>query len=505
MYPLIFKRTLMDVLVQALYAVFQWQNLVALAGGSLYGIIIGVLPGLGPSAGMALALPLVIKWDPTTALIFMGALYKCSNYGGSITAILVNTPGDASNAATIIDGHPMCQQGKGGVALGLSAASALVGGTIGMLCLIFAAPFLAEFALKFGPAEYFLTAILALSIIAAVVQGATVKGLMAAGLGLLLSTGGFDVITGHLRYTFDWAPIEDGVPLIQALVGLFAVTQALVLAESATPISKLAELSGGFWEGAISYFRYPMTILRASLIGLFVGVLPAVGQSSAGLLAWADAKRASRHPERFGHGSPEGVLASETATNACMPGDLVCTIALGIPGSLGAAIFLGVMIIFGVVPGPLVFAEKGVIIYSLFIALVLTSVLIFLVGMTFGRRLAVMTLLPNEIIVPLILVVCLLGSYAIRNEMADVGISLAFGALGYVMLKGGFTPIPLLLGLVLGEMVETNYHRALMISGGTYGIFFDSIISKVLLGLTVFTLVGPYLGPWWKTLTAGEK
>lgn len=495
----------MDVVAQAVAFVFQWQNLAALAGGTVYGIIIGVLPGLGPSAGMALALPLVIKWDPATALIFMGSLYKCSNYGGSITAILVNTPGDASNAATVLDGHPMCRHGRGGVALGLSATAAMVGGTIGMICLIFAAPFLAEFALKFGPAEYFLTAMLALSIIAAVVQGATIKGLMAAGLGLLLSTVGFDVITGHLRYTFDWAPLEDGVPLIQALVGLFAVTQALVLAESASSISRLARLSGGLWEGVLTYFRYPAAIVRASLIGLFVGVLPAVGQSSAGLLAWADAKRSSKRPETFGQGSPEGVLASETATNACMPGDLVCTIALGIPGSLGAAIFLGVMIIFGVIPGPLVFTEKADVIYSLFVALFLTSFVIFIIGMTVGRRLAVITLLPNDIIVPLILVVSLLGSFAIRNEMSDVIISLVFGALGYVMLRGGFTPIPLLLGLVLGEMVETNYHRALMISGGSYTIFYGSVISKILIALTILSLLGPYLGSFWRTLTRGEK
>src|SRR5512136_413743 len=262
-----------DVLMQAIAFVFQWQNLAALLVGTTYGIIIGVLPGLGPSAGMALALPLILKWHPATALVFIGSLYKCSNYGGSITAILVNTPGDSSNAATILDGYPMCEKGKGGVALGLSAAAAMVGGTIGMICLVFSAPLLANFALTFGPAEYFLTALLALSIIAAVVQGATLKGMIAAGLGLMLSTVGFDVITGHLRYTFGWEPIEDGIPLIQALVGLFAVTQALVLAESSGSISRIGKLAGGFWEGVKTYFRYPYTIVRAALIGLFVGVL----------------------------------------------------------------------------------------------------------------------------------------------------------------------------------------------------------------------------------------
>jgi putative tricarboxylic transport membrane protein len=495
----------LDVVTQAVTFVFQWQNLAALIAGTIYGIIIGVLPGLGPSAGMALVLPLVLKWHPATALIFMGSLYKCSNYGGSITAILVNTPGDASNAATILDGYPMCEKGKGGVALAISATGAMVGGTIGMICLIFSAPFLAEFALRFGPAEYFLTALLALSIIAAVVQGATIKGLISAGLGLMLSTVGFDVVTGHLRYTFGWSPIEDGIPLIQALVGLFAVTQSLVLAESAESISRIGKLAGGFWEGVMTYFKYPYAIIRAAAIGLFIGILPAVGQSSAGLLAWAEAKRESKHPETFGNGEPEGVISSETSTNACMPGDLVCTIALGIPGSVGAAIFLGVMIIFGVIPGPLVFKEKADVIYSLFVALVLTSFILFLVGITVARHFALVTLLPNEIIVPVILVVSLLGSFAIRNLMADVFISLVFGILGYIMLKGGFTPVPLLLGMVLGEMVETNYHRALMISGGSYSIFYSSIISKILIFLTFLSLAGPYLGPVWKKLTQGEK
>jgi len=494
-----------DVILQAITSVFLWENLFALLVGTLYGIVIGVLPGLGPSAGMALALPLVLKWHPATALIFMGSLYKCSNYGGSITAILVNTPGDASNAATILDGYPMCEKGKGGVALGLSASAAMVGGTVGMICLIFSAPLLANFALKFGPAEYFLTALLALSIIAAVVQGATLKGMIAAGLGLMLSTVGFDVITGHLRFTFGWAVIEDGIPLIQALVGLFAVTQALVLAESAESISRIGKLAGGFWEGVLTYFRHPYAVLRSAVIGLFVGVLPAVGQSSAGLLAWAEAKRESKHPETFGKGDPEGVIASETSTNACMPGDLVCTIALGIPGSVGAAIFLGVMIIFGVIPGPLVFSEKGGVIYTLFIALILTSFLIFLIGMTVARHFAVVTLLPNEIIVPLILVVSLLGSLAIRNLMADVIISLGFGVLGYVMLKGGFTPVPLLLGMVLGEMVEYNYHRALLISGGSYSIFFSSILCKMLILLIIVSFSGPYWGSAWKRLIRRAK
>jgi putative tricarboxylic transport membrane protein len=487
----------MDIVIQSFFLILQWQNIVALIGGTLAGLIVGALPGLGPAAGMALTLPLALKWDPATALIFMGALYKCSNYGGSITAILVNTPGDASNAATVLDGYPMCENGRGSVALAISVTAAMVGGTIGMICLILFTPLLANFALRFGPAEYCLTALLALSVIASMVKGETLKGLISAGLGLMLSTVGFDVVSGHVRYTFEWAPLEDGIPVIQALVGLFAVTQALTLAESAGSISRIGRLAGSFWEGFVFYFRHPWAIARSALVGLFIGVLPAVGQSTAGLLAWTEARRQSKHPETFGKGEPQGLLAAETATNACMPGDLVCTIALGVPGSVGAAIFLGIMIIFGIVPGPLAFTEKASIIYGLFAALVLTSFLMFLVGVTVARHFALVTLLPNQVIVPLILVVSLLGSFAVRNLMADVLISLAFGVLGYVMLRTGFTPVPLLLGLVLGDMVASNYHRALLITGGSYSIFYASTIAKILILLTLLSLGSPFIGIAW--------
>ncbi|MFH1935996.1 MAG: tripartite tricarboxylate transporter permease, partial [Bacteroidota bacterium] len=313
-------------------------------------------------------------------------------------------------------------------------------------------------------------------------------------------TVGLDSIIGYERFTFGWNAVMDGVPFIPVLVGLFAVTQALVLAESAESISRIGKITAGFFEGVAIYFKHISTVIRSSAIGLFIGILPAAGMSSAGLLSWSVAKGKSKHPETFGKGDPEGVIASETATNACMPGDLVCTLALGVPGSMGAAIFLGIMIALGVVPGPLVFQEKAEVVYTLFAALVLTSFILFLFGMFLSRQMAAVTLLPNEIIVPAVLVISLLGSYAINLNMYDVVISLAFGALGYIMQKTGFSPIPLLLGLVLGEMVESNYHRALMMSRGSYSIFFSSTISQILSFLTVFLYVMPYLGPLWRRM-----
>ena len=492
----------MEIFVNALIQTLHWQNLLALVMGGLYGIVIGVLPGIGSAVGMALALPLTLRWHPVTALIFLCSSYKCATYGGSITSIILNTPGETSSAATVLDGFPMCEKGEGGIALGASCASAVVGGLIGTFCLIFFSPALAKFALRFGPAEYCLVAVFALTVISTVVREAVIKGLVSAGLGLMLATVGFDAIVGNLRFTFGMDFLADGVPMIQVLVGLFAITQALELAESTETISKLGKLVGGVWDGFKKYFHYPYNILRSSAIGLFIGVLPAVGQTTAGFISYMEAVRESKHPETFGKGEIEGVSAPETANNACMPGDLVCTISLGVPGSVSAAVFLGIMIIFGIPPGPLVFSEKADIIYTLFMALVLAHILIFIIGFTSFKYFARVALIPNVIIVPTIFVVSLIGSYAIRNMMIDVVISLFFGFVGYVMNKTNFSPIPLLIGLVLGDMMEKNFHRALLMSEGSYGIFMESVVAKVLLGLIIFSLVYPYLAKGFRRILA---
>ncbi len=492
----------MELFFNSFMHALQWQNLLALVTGGLYGIIVGVLPGIGSAVGMALALPLTLRWDPTTALIFLCASYKLSGYGGSLTSILINTPGETANAATVLDGFPMCEKGEGGIALGASCASAVVGGLIGTVCLIFFSPVLARFALHFDAAEYCLVAIFAMTVIATVIEGAVVKGLISAGLGLMLASVGFDGVSGNLRFNFGMDFLADGVPLIQALVGLFAITQALELAESAEAISKLGELKGGVWEGFKRYFHYPWNIIRSSAIGLFVGVLPAVGQTASGFLAYMEAMRESKHPETFGKGDIEGVIAPETANNACMPGDLVCTISLGVPGSVGAAVFLGIMIIFGIPPGPMAFTEKADVIYTLFMSLMLAHVLILIIGITSFKYFARVSLVPNVIIVPSIIAVSLIGSFAIRNMMIDVVLSIAFGFLGYVLNKTKFSPIPLLIGLVLGDMIEKNFHRALLMSEGSLSIFYASTIDKILIVLSIFSLFNTYItrfaGRFWR-------
>jgi putative tricarboxylic transport membrane protein len=487
-------------LYEIIKVTLTWQNLLAVILGGGYGVIVGILPGIGPSAGMALAFPLVLRLNPATALIFLASAYRCSTYGGSITAIMLNTPGDAANAATILDGFPMTERGQSGVALGISATGTFVGGMVGIITLITLSPILADFALRFGPAEYLLVAIFAFSILATVIKGNTIKGLISGVLGLMFATFGYDPITGHIRFSFGAVFLEDGIPFVQALVGFFAVSQALLLSETTLAISKVGKLVGSFYEGFKIYFKYPMTIIRSLCIGLWLGVLPAVGSSAAGLVSYADAMRISKHPETFGNGEPVGVVASETANNSCMPGDLVCTIALGVPGSLGAAVFLSMMIAFGVMPGPLSFTERADVIYGVFIGLILAQIFLLIIGFSIVRYLAHISLIPNEIVVPGIIVATLLGSFAIRNMMLDVILTVAFGILGYVMRKAGFNQIPLILGLVLGNMVEQNIHRALIISGGSYSIFFASTISKIMIILIVLSLSSPYLGPPFKSV-----
>jgi len=495
----------MEVFTHALIQALTWQNLLALIAGGIYGIVVGVLPGIGSAVGMALALPLTLRWPPDTALIFLCASYKLSGYGGSITAILLKTPGETANAATVLDGFPLCEKGEGGIALGASCAAAVVGGLIGTLCLIFFSPPLARFALRFDAAEYCLLAILALTIISTVIEEAVIKGLISAVIGLTLATIGFDNISGILRFTFGIDILADGIPIIQALVGLFAITQAIELAESTETISKLGDLKGSVWDGFKKYFHYPWNIIRSSLIGLFIGILPAVGQTTSGFLAYMEAVREAKHPETFGKGNIEGVIAPETANNACMPGDLVCTLSLGVPGSVGAAVFLGIMIIFVIPPGPLAFTEKADVIYTLFMSLLLAHLLILAIGLTSFKYFALISLVPNTIIVPTIIGISLIGSYAVRNSMADVALSIVFGFLGYMMNKTNFSPIPLLIGLVLGDMVEKNFHRALLMSEGSLSIFYESLISKILIALIFLSLFYPYISKLWKRIRQKRK
>ena len=371
-----------NLIADGIALAFTFKNILILILGTAIGIVVGVLPGIGPTAGMALLLPLTFGWPPATALILMGAIFFSSNFGGSITSILINAPGDASNSATMMDGYPMTEKGRGNEALGISATSVVVGGGIGVILLVFSAPLIAMFALRFGPAENMLLAVFALSIIAGMVVGSPIKGLISAGMGLFLATVGYDGVSGNIRFSFGIPYFEDEIQLIPVVVGIFAVSQVITLGEEGGTIAKVGKLAGSLTEGMKSYFRHPATVLRSLAIGIFVGALPAAGRVTASFMAYADAVRSSKNPGDFGKGNPEGVIAPETANNSCAMGDLIPTLALGIPGSTAAAVFLGIMIMHGVVPGPRAFVDNGQVLYALLSSLVLVTVVVFVFGIT---------------------------------------------------------------------------------------------------------------------------
>jgi putative tricarboxylic transport membrane protein len=468
--------------------------------GFFIGVIVGILPGIGPAAGMVLVLPFSFNLNAASALILMSGVYLASNYGGSIAAILVNTPGEASSAATLLDGYPMTQKGRGAEALGISATAGALGGILGLVALAFTAPPLASLALRFGPPENAMLALFALSVISAIVKRNPIKGIVSACIGLALATVGTDLISGESRFTFGLDAFEDGIPFIQTMVGVFAIAQVVILAEQNQGISKVELAGSGLLTGFKTTFKYPLTLLRSFIIGLWIGALPAAGRSTASFMAYAEEIRESKDKSSFGKGNPIGVIASEMANNSCAMGDLIPTLSLGIPGSIGAAVFLGIMIIFGVVPGYKVFVDHGKTIYSLFTAFFIENVLILVLGLTYAKYLAKITAIRNEIIVPMILLFSLLGSYSIRNSFFDLFLTSAFGLLGYFMAGYGYSPVPLVLAMVLGPMLEKNFQRSLVIGDGSYTVFLHSGISRVLVAMTVFSLFYPYLSPLFKRL-----
>ena len=482
-----------DIIFQGIAATFTVQNLLLLLLGLIVGVVVGILPGIGPAAGMVLVLPFSVGLQATSALILMSGVYLASSYGGSVAAILVNTPGESASAATLLDGYPMTQRGRGAEALGISATAGCLGAVFGVFVLAFTAPLLASLALRFGPAENCLLALFALSVISAIVKRNPIKGLISACLGLVLATVGADQISNSIRFTFGLEALEDGVPFVQTMIGLFAISQVLTLSEQNQTISRVELAGSGFLTGFKTTFKHPLTLLRSFIIGIWIGALPAAGRSTASFMAYAEEIRVAKDKSQFGKGNPVGVIASEMGNNACAMGDLIPTLALGIPGSVGAAVFLGIMIIFGVIPGHKVFIEQGKTIYGLFTAFFIESLLILALGLTYAKYFAKIALVRNDLIVPIILVFSLLGSYAIQNSFFDLLITAVFGALGYFMNKHGYSPIPLVLALVFGahageEFSEGPHHERRVLfdlrilrhqsrSGGTDLFFSDLSVS----------------------------
>ncbi|HXG50697.1 MAG TPA: tripartite tricarboxylate transporter permease [candidate division Zixibacteria bacterium] len=469
----------------------QPLNLLYLVAGTAFGMLIGALPGLGPLFGVALMLPLTFGMPAATAIIFLTAVHAATAYGDSFASIMINAPGGVGSVASCWDGHPMAQKGQAGVAMGISTFGSFIGGVAGWISLVALSPLLIWVAVHMGPPEYFMVAVMALSLLALASEGQLLKGLALGGIGLLLSFVGRDPITAESRFTLGWDYLEDGLPLAAVVLGLFALSQAIVLAQQEGSISQLRR-TGNVWEGFVKVLALPATIARASAVGIFMGVLPALGLSSANVVAYFVEKRAAKDPENFGRGDPRGLLAPEIAKNACIVGDLIPTFTLGIPGSSVTAIFLAAMIMHGLQPGAEFFSRSGALPYTVFAGILFAQVSFFVMGLLFARQFAKAVLIPNAILVPIIVALSFIASLALRGMLEDVLVTFVFGILGYIMSVYRYPAACLVLGLVLGDLVEANFHRSLLIGRGSYTIFFTRPFSLLLLLLTILMLLWPY-------------
>lgn len=457
------------------------QNLVFILAGTVLGILIGAMPGLNSTVGLAILLPFTVQVPVDAALLMMVALYMAAEYGGSIAAIAVGVPGTSAAVATTFDGYPLTRRGEGAKALGVSLVSSSAGGVFGALVLMLAFGPLSRLSLAFGPAEYFALGVFGLSIVGNLTGRSVVKGFVSAVLGLLLFVVGLDVLSGYPRLTFGSTHLLDGIELVPVMIGFFAVAEVFRLAEAGgAPERRSARIRGRLPRWA-EVRGLAGTILRSSAIGAGVGAVPGAGATIASFIAYGEAKRASRTPERFGEGSLEGVAAPEAANNAAVGGALIPLLTLGIPGSGSTAVMLGAFMLHGLNPGPLLMAERPGLVYELYGGLLLAATCLFgvgLVGIPIWTR--IIALRP-AVLTPLVLGVSLVGAFALGGSIFHMGVAVVFGWLGYLMLRYDIPLVPAVLGLVLGPMIEANYRRALSLSGGSHAIFLTHPISLVLL------------------------
>ena len=473
----------MDAFLQALSNMASVGIVVAAFGGVLWGIFGGALPGISPSIAMALLLPFTVGMDPTTAIVLLASVYVGAEYGGSIPAILIRTPGTNSAAATVIDGYAMAQKGRAGEALGISLMSGLIGGLAGLAVLVLATESLARIALAFTPAAYFSLGILGLSVIAGLSGGSLLKGLIAALLGLMIAFIGSDPVSGVPRFTFGSADLLGGVKPILIMVGLFAVTEMLVqIGEPAwaKAIKSEARLKLPNW-AMTKRLAKPQAI--GAVIGTVEGVTPGAGGTIAAFMAYSEAKRWSKHPEEFGHGSPEGIAAPEAANNVVTATALVPLLSLGIPGSNSAAILLGGFLIHGLQPGPMLFVKAPEVVYGLYGGLFIANIAMLLIGLVILAPCIWLVNRPKPYLIAFILALVMSGVYAIHQSLFELLLVLGIGVLGYAMRLVKLPVLPLVLGLVLGYLVESNYRRSLLISGGDPMIFLTDRVSLILLVL----------------------
>ena len=465
--------------------------LIILFLGTLFGLILGVLPGLGPTTGGALILPFTITLDPLSAIVLLTAIYCAGTYGGAITAILINTPGTPAAAATCLDGYPLAQKGEAGRALGMATFGSAFGGLFSVIVLVLFAPILANIAYEFGHPEYFALAIFGLTMLASIGEGSPTKNLIAGAFGILLSTVGKDIMASIDRFTFGVNELTEGIGFIPVVVGMFAMSELLVQSNLTNQIFERIAMKAVRLPSKEDFKYCFKTILRSSGIGSFIGILPAEGGTVASLIGYSEAKRWSKKPEEFGKGAIDGIAGAETANNAATGGAMVPTLALGIPGSATTAVILTGLIIHGLRPGPDLFKEQPEFLYGIFGAMFFANILFFIFGFFGAKIFARITLIPNRLLWPMIFTLSVCGTYSLNQSFTDVFLMIGFGIIGYVMRKFGFSVVPVIIGLILGQLVELTLRQSLVIFDGDWTLFFTRPIVVTFFILSVVALIFP--------------
>jgi putative tricarboxylic transport membrane protein len=459
--------------------------------GSVLGTLVGVLPGIGPTAGIAMLLPLTSLVGPTQSIIMLAAMYYGAAYGGSTTSILMNVPGETASVVTMIDGHQMAKQGRAGAALAIAAISSFVAGTVGLIGLCFFAPALAEVALKLGPPEYLGIMVLSLSMIVSLSGTSLRRGLVSAVLGMLITLVGLDPQVGINRLTFGWTPLMGGLDMISVMMGLFAMTEVfktVAAGETAISTAPLTSLMVSWCE----LRQCAGSMVRAVLVGFFLGCLPGCSPSVISFIAYDLEKRVSKNRDNFGKGAIEGVAAPEGANNACCAGGFVPMLTLGIPTSTSLAVLLGGLMIYGLQPGPLLFVKQAKFVWTIIASMYIGNVILLILNLPLVGLWARLVRVPYHIIAPLILLFCFLGTYSVRSSFFDVGTCLVFGLIGLLMEKAQLPFIPMVLAIILGPMFESSLRQTISMGGGSLGILWGQPIALILIGagitVTAFTL-----------------
>lgn len=474
---------------------FTATNLFFINMGLFTGIAIGALPGMTATLGVALLLPVTYGVDSVAGILLLLGVYCGAIYGGSITAILVRTPGTPAAAATVLDGHALAQKGHAGKALNTALYASVFGGLFSCLALLTVAPVLASIALKFGSAEYFSLALFGLTIIATAERKNIFKGLLMGMFGMLITVVGIDTFTGAARFTFKSRNLTAGIDVVLVMVGLFAVSEVLMKVEKAVRAAKAEKISSNLKETIPlrQFFSHWVLLIKASLIGSFIGAVPGTGSAISAFLSYNEAKRASRTPEEFGHGSVEGIIAPEAANNAVTGSAMIPLLTLGIPGDSVTAILLGALTMQGIVAGPRLFVNNPHWVYSVVLGLFVINIFMLLQAKFFIRAFVNITRVPDSALIAVLIMLCVVGGFSAKNSLSDIYIVLIFGILGYVLRKFDFPMTPMIIGVVLGKLAEENLRRALILSDGDPSVFVTRPISLLFLVVAALALFQPVL------------